>query len=309
MTDPSPQELVSRAELARRAGVSSAAITKATQPGKPLHDASVGNRIDAAHPDAVAYVQARTSNAQRKGHEPNARGKSDERLDEARDLVIQHQRASGAWLAEQLRVDRRRAMALRDALEDEGVISAAGPGGRRKVLVSPRVTEPDGAEDAGEGEPGEDQPKPRGWQARHQNQKAASNPAAERPFEMPDNVAEFADWTLRDIVRQFGTDTAFKDYLAALKSIEDYRDKHLKNDRAEGRLIPRDLVESHVIGAFERAHINLLTDVAQTIATRVRAMALGGSDDTECRDYVEKTISKTLKAAKGQVTQALLNDQ
>jgi len=50
------QELISKAEFARRAGVSSAAITKAC--GKSLTAAVVGKRIDAGHPAALAYLDA-----------------------------------------------------------------------------------------------------------------------------------------------------------------------------------------------------------------------------------------------------------
>lgn len=49
------EELVTRAELARRAGVTKAAVTKQAQNG--LSIACKGNRIDVAHPKVRAYVE------------------------------------------------------------------------------------------------------------------------------------------------------------------------------------------------------------------------------------------------------------
>jgi len=51
------QELISRTELAQRARVSKAAITKACN--KNLADAVVGKRVDASHPLVVEYLQNR----------------------------------------------------------------------------------------------------------------------------------------------------------------------------------------------------------------------------------------------------------
>lgn len=51
-----PLELVSRRELARRAGKTAAAVTAQCRPGGHLHEAIVGDRIDASHPAAVAWI-------------------------------------------------------------------------------------------------------------------------------------------------------------------------------------------------------------------------------------------------------------
>lgn len=237
-TRPETRQLVSCAEFARRAGVSSAAITQACKPGKTLAAARSGKRIDAAHPDAVAYI------ARRQAPEPPVPKK-------------------------------------------------------RKPKPPPR------------------EKRPAGWRGKQAAQKAASHPTppdatVEGPppavLELPENVAAFADWTLQDIVNRFGTDTAFVDYLKAAKAIEDLREKRLKNAEREGELIPRALVEQHVVGAYERVHINLLTDGAQTIGTRVHAMAKADSDPDECKQFVARTISKMIKAAKADIDRALRAD-
>lgn len=233
-TRPETRQLVSCAEFSRRAGVSSAAITQACKPGKALAAARVGKRIDAAHPDAVAYLACERN------------------------------------------------------------------GGRGKD-IRPKAPKP---------KPPPRKKRPAGWRGKQAAQKAASQPGEPpaQAMELPENVAAFADWTLQDIVNRFGTDTAFVDYLKAAKAIEDLREKRLKNAEREGELIPRILVEQHVIGAYERVHINLLTDGAQTIGTRVHAMAKADSDPDECKQFVARTISKMIRAAKADIDRALRTD-
>jgi hypothetical protein len=51
-----PQELVTRAELARRGCRSRAAVTQACRPGGPLSAAVVGKRVDVRHPTVVAWL-------------------------------------------------------------------------------------------------------------------------------------------------------------------------------------------------------------------------------------------------------------
>jgi hypothetical protein len=57
---------ISRAEMAQRAGVSQGAITKALRPNGPLAPAAVGDRVNVAHPDAVAYLSRKNRQRARK---------------------------------------------------------------------------------------------------------------------------------------------------------------------------------------------------------------------------------------------------
>lgn len=49
--------LISRSELARRAGVSRAAVTRACRPGYRLAPARVGRQLDASHEAVTAYLE------------------------------------------------------------------------------------------------------------------------------------------------------------------------------------------------------------------------------------------------------------
>lgn len=53
------KHLISRAELAERAGVSQQAIGQLTREGRKLHAALVGDKIDAGHPDVKIYLRSK----------------------------------------------------------------------------------------------------------------------------------------------------------------------------------------------------------------------------------------------------------
>ncbi len=51
------KHLITKAELAERAGVSQQAVGQLTRPGRKLHAALVGDKIDAGHPDVKIYLR------------------------------------------------------------------------------------------------------------------------------------------------------------------------------------------------------------------------------------------------------------
>lgn len=146
---------------------------------------------------------------------------------------------------------------------------------------------------------------PRGRQAQNLAKKNA--PTGEADQVVPENIAYYADMTLRDLISKFGTDARFLDWLKALKAIEEIRDKRIRNADREGELIPRVLVQSHVVGAFEAAHINMLTDGAKTISAQLSAMVKAGSEPDECEQVVSDILSKMIRAAKGKAARVLKN--
>src|SRR5690606_8499244 len=70
---------------------------------------------------------------------------------------------------------------------------------------------------------------------------------------------------LAPLTERFGLESAFKDWLDALKKIEEIREKRLKNEALEGNLIERELVKTHVFGAIESGNRRLLSDTPKTI--------------------------------------------
>lgn len=267
-----PDNLISRAAFALLARRSNAAITIACREGGRLHASVVGKAIDVTHPDAEAYLQAR-------GVEVPVTVTADMRRGQGRPSVP----GAGAKAEKSSRAAKPK--------------PKAPPRKREKPAPKPAA-------------PKEDKP-PLGSYDRPTGRRAAKEAAKAQPLHppkvhrVPDNIAEFADMTLRDLIDQFGTDLRFSDWLKALKAIEDIREKRIKNAEREGELVSRDLVRTHVIGAFERAHINLLTDGSQTIATRLAAMVRGGSDEADCQKFVSDTISRNIRSVKATVGRAL----
>jgi len=146
----------------------------------------------------------------------------------------------------------------------------------------------------------------KGWGARNEKQKAASQPDPEAgPAELPANIAAFADWTLREIVERFGTDTAFKDLLQAAKTIEDVEDKRLRNAERRGELISRSLVEAHVFGLIEATFKRLLNDSPKTLASQIRSAVEAGSTTEKTEAIARDIITGQLRTIKAQTTKAL----
>ena len=120
-----------------------------------------------------------------------------------------------------------------------------------------------------------------------------------------DDVAEIADLTLREIGRRFGTKTAFRDWLLALKQIEDIREKRLRNEQSEGSLIPREPVRAYVFGAIDAANRRLLSDAPKTIARRVYAFAKSGVPIEQAEETVREIIGSQLRSVKTQAAKVL----
>lgn len=144
------------------------------------------------------------------------------------------------------------------------------------------------------------------------NKKTAINNLPTEPsdsiiFEIPEDIQAFADMTLREIIKRFGTDVAFLEWLRAIKSIEDINEKRLKNAKTKGELVSRELMKVGVIDPYNQAHLQLLTDGSKTIARRVMAMA--GADRTveECEKFIADQITSFIRPVKTKVGRALKN--
>ena len=124
---------------------------------------------------------------------------------------------------------------------------------------------------------------------------------------VPDDIEAFADMTIRELIARFGTETRFKDWLGALKTIEDIQEKRIKNAVAAGKLVSRELVERHVFGVIEASHRRLLNDSPKTITGQVYAAAKSGMELEEAESKVRLLISSQLKSVKARAEKGLRN--
>lgn len=269
------ETLATKKAFSELAGVSPAAITLACKESGPLRHAVDGKKIDIAHPDARAYLLKHA------GHAPDS-------------VPAGMNRKQGRPWDGVPRVEKPAPKPKRQ------------PAPKPEKQPKPPKQKPEPQAKAGSYD------RPTGHRARNQREKQAdherrSSGTDTGAEDVPEHIAEFADMTLRELVQRFGTELRFKDWLAALKGIEDIREKRIKNAEREGELIPRELVRQHIVGRFEQAHISMLTDGAQTIAAKVVAMVHAGADQAECQRFVSDTLSKIIRGAKGSIDRTLRN--
>jgi hypothetical protein len=112
---------------------------------------------------------------------------------------------------------------------------------------------------------------------------------------------------IQPLLDRFGTAQAFRDFLVALKTVEEIRGKRLDNERTEGKLIERDLVSTHIFGALESFHKRLLTDMVSTIAQQLYGAAKSGVPLEDAKAKVRATISDQLGPVKLTAARVLRN--
>lgn len=122
-------------------------------------------------------------------------------------------------------------------------------------------------------------------------------PTAPPPKATGEELDAYAS-VLRPIIARFGTRRNFRDWLLSLKDIEVIREKTLANEETEGRLISRELVRTHVIGAIEAGNRRLLNDSPKTIARRLYAAAKSGVAVEEAEQTVREIIGSHLEPVK-----------
>lgn len=227
-----PKQLVTRAELARRAGVSRPAATKACN--GPLADAWDGKRVDLAHPTVVAYLE-------KQGNAPTP------------GAVKVKSRSKVGGAADK---EKRQTAAL-----------------ERHVVTLPTSDQ-------------------------------APQPADD---ELDQKFAAYFDYTVRDIVRKFGTDTAFADFLKAAKAIEDIKEKQLKNDEKKGQLVSRELMRRGVFDVINETHRRMLTDGAKSISNDLEPMVRAGISPLEREAAIAERLGKFINPCKARMARALKN--
>ena len=130
----------------------------------------------------------------------------------------------------------------------------------------------------------------------------APAPPQRRPAPDVDKVTgysdDLADWTLAEIVAEFGTLRAYKDALEAHEKLERAKKYRLDNEQTEGNLIERERVRTHVLGFIEASHQRILGDAPKTISRRLLALAKSGTSVEECEKFVRDTLSAILRTAR-----------
>jgi len=289
------KKLLSRSEFAATAKVSPAAVTKACR--GVLNRAREGKFIDVNHPDAAAYV------AQHAKPLPSSAPDIAPGVDTFYEAAVVYARELGRISINSLQQKfgigferARKLVAVINATDAVNLpVKSTKPTKRAIVKAVKANLHVESVF--------EELAKMAAPPANPQDEEDEQLPS---PSAYPD-VEELVDMTLRELINKFGTAERFKVWLQARKSLVDIGAKEIANAEKRGKLIPRDFVEAHIIGNFNRVHINLMTDAAQTIARRLVGDIKAGASVEDCETFVSEQISRHVREAKATVERVLAN--
>jgi hypothetical protein len=299
------KNLVSRSEFARQAGVSAAAVTKACN--RILKAAVSGKRIDVSHPDAVAYLEKKD-----RDQTPPAAPGLDPAYEAAVKFCVANNRYSISGLQREFKIGYDRAKSIVEMMKASGLVPDKAA--EKVTLISddaPAMTM-DRAVAEKLGLVDSKKPHVRGTAAARETKKRdALEQANQEPagvvHDIPEDIRKFADYTLRDLIAQFGTDVAFLDWLKATKAIEDIHEKRLKNAEKAGELISRAVVSDGLISTIDGAFTRMLTDGAKTIAVRTHSLVTTGAEVGDIEDLVSKQLTTFIRPTKSKLARVLKN--
>lgn len=120
-----------------------------------------------------------------------------------------------------------------------------------------------------------------------------------------DDIMQFSSRSFQDVADMFATAPGFKDWLDALKKLEDTKEKHLKNEEYEGRLIERELVQIHVFGLLRGVMRKLLRDAPKTLSKEVYEMAMAGRPIEDAEKAVREELGTQIRSAKVKISRTL----
>jgi hypothetical protein len=277
------QKIVSKSKFSELAGVNPSTVTRVSK--TILSAAVVGKQIDSAHPDAVAYLEK-----QRHAATPPAAPGLDPLYQQAVESCASLNRWTPSNIQRACGTGYDRAVAIFETMKRLGVVPNVVDGDEFTETLKTFIQK---------------SRKPVGAAAVKEAKKHAQN--EDRIIEVPEDIEEFADMTLRELISRFGTDVRFVDWLKATQSIEAINEKRLKNAQTKGELVSRHLVKIAIIEPIESAHVKLMTDGAKTIARRAAAMAQAGKPVAEIEAFAIDQISSFIKPVKAKVDRALRN--
>jgi hypothetical protein len=275
------KNLVTRYKFSVMAGVTAAAITKACL--SSLAGAVDGKRIDVNSAAAVNYLNKQLKPVPKIG--------VDALYESAVKCCGEAKNYSGKYLRMVFGIGSVRARRIVETMKLNGVIPKdAGekmkPGEKRPINITV--------------------PHERGHIIAKQKKKYLEGDVPGL-FEIPKNIEDFADMSIRDLVAKFGTDIRFCDWLQATKLIEGINEKRLKNAATKGDLVSRKLVKDSVIIPVDSCHRRLLSDGARSLSIRVPAMHDAGEDSKKIEKYIHDQLTSFIRPMKTKIARALRN--
>jgi len=286
---------VEKQELAALVGVSKSAISKMISRGK-FPRSIVNGKIDLAHPEVIDFV--------------NKRNAVDVLFEDAAAAMLDAQKYTAGFLEKKFRIGNVRARKILDTLKSQGRLYMPPP----EPPVQPERPAPTLHTTNGSVK-GDDSSVKKGARAKRLGVELPTGDAYDElekkvvekmlALAVPEDIREFAHLPLVDLVKKFGTDTRFSEWLKATKVIEDIAEKRIKNSKSEGDLVSRDLIKTGVIDHVEKAHMQILTDGCKTMTKRIIAMHGAGRDALELEEEMRNTITSFIRPMKSKISKGL----
>lgn len=132
-------------------------------------------------------------------------------------------------------------------------------------------------------------------------EKKSNNVLTEVPGRNDIPISEYTNMTLSQIAMIHGTESEFKDWLAARKTQEEVVERSLKNKQRLGEVIDREFVEKNIFGLIEELMSRLLVDAPSNLVSRIYAHKEAGDSKEEGEETVRRELGKLAKATKAQV--------
>lgn len=275
-------KLESKAGLARRLGLSRAALTKVSKSWPD--EAFVGTKIDLAHHTVVEYVKEHAAGKTQEPTKPAAMG-----LDPLWEHALAYCYESGDWtitgLKVRLNVGHSRAKRIIEAFKASELLPSMRRHAPPGVPAQPRVLKTPKSDPLAAGVP------------RISNDSEGLDCI---DAELPEDLREFRGWTLEQLLMRFGTHTGFKEWLRSVKEMEAIEEKRLKNDQTRGNLVDKELI-GRVLDIFDTQHMRLLSDGAKSITADVVGKHQAGVLIEDIETYVSNRIGTFITAAKNKV--------
>ena len=288
-------KILSRQEFATLAGVSQSAITQACSNG--LRAAILGERIDASHPAALRYVETQQSRGTEGGLDPL--------YFDAVEWCRVNPLCTATDVRRHFKIGAPRAKALFDLMDVSGDLSEtfAGSSPTPPSIVPDRTQSTAPATSAGV--PNTATQLTGGAILPPAYATVDPSVSAGVASDIPENIQAFADMTLRDLIRNFGTDLRFTDWLKAIREIERIDEVRLKNAKTEGQLVSRERVKTGVFDPLDAAFRQLLTDGAKTLYARAVIMHDAGRTQAEGEAFVAEHIGSYIRPMKTRIVRGL----
>ncbi len=266
---PQPQtepELISKRQLARRAGVAEPSITHAIQ--HRLKPALSGGRIVADHPLVLAYIakhHARPKHLKRTTGRPSKREAQAEIVNPAHrptlPLVSVVPSAPPVVMLDPL------AQACSLARTGEG---SESPGnGRAEDPVSPAASF-------------ELAPDPRATPEsarREYTDSVLFNLYTQTAGQLPEDLDDLGKLSLREVIDRCGSFEALLSATKSLKTHADYVKADVDAKRKRGTLVERGLIERTVLPYIDLTQKRILEEMPKAVTQQIIARVLSGGDD------------------------------